>query len=182
MTYNLSSLRNMKLDPQYSYSPQDFNFGGMAEYPMETLSSFPNALPNQYQGEMNLGLDNLQNNFQLGPLETNLDFLSEPNLDFLNETKSPADFKFGWNAGTGKLASFGLGVLNSMFGAYNANKARKLAQNQFAFQKEVGNINLNNQIKSYNTALEDRQRLRGAMAGTSEAETQAYIDKHKMTR
>lgn len=84
----------------------------------------------------------------------------------------------GMNIGTGQLALGGLSALSNIWGA---NKQMKLAEDQFDFTKKIATTNLNNQVKSYNTALEDRTRSRAAMEGTSAAEAEAYIDKNRLS-
>jgi hypothetical protein len=89
------------------------------------------------------------------------------------------DTGFGWNIGTGLTALGGLSALSNIYGA---NKAQKLAEDQFKFTKSITNTNLNNQIKSYNTSLADRLNSRGAMQGDSAAATQAEIEKNRLSR
>ena len=85
----------------------------------------------------------------------------------------------GWNVGTGQLALGGLQTLGNLWQAWESNK---LAKEQFAFQKDVTDTNLANQIQSYNTTLEDRTRTRGQIEGGSAQDAQAYIDKNKLRR
>lgn len=85
----------------------------------------------------------------------------------------------GMNVGTGQLALSGLGALAGIWGASQQNK---LAKEQFSFQKDLANTNLNNQMKSYNTALEDRMTARGAMEGRDAAYTASEIDRRKLSR
>jgi hypothetical protein len=86
---------------------------------------------------------------------------------------------FGMNIGTGEL---GLQGLNSLSGIYGAMKSNKLAQDSFKLNKQMSNTNLNNQIKSYNTALEDKGRARAQFEGQDASTAQAYIDKNRLTR
>jgi hypothetical protein len=85
----------------------------------------------------------------------------------------------GFNLGTGQLALGGLSALNSIIGG---NKALNLAQDQFKFQKGLANTNLNNQIKSYNTALEDRLTARGVAQGQDAATVAAAIERNRLSR
>lgn len=73
----------------------------------------------------------------------------------------------------------GIGTLGNLWGS---SRALGLARDQFNFQKDFANTNLVNQIKSYNTALEDRARSRAAVEGQSQDVAQAYIDKNRLTR
>jgi len=91
---------------------------------------------------------------------------------FLNENGS-------WNLpAMGDLAK-GIGAFGSL---YLGMKANAQAADALAFQKRAYKTNLANSIDSYNLALEDRIRARGAQQGDSEAETDAYIRKHKLGR
>ena len=85
----------------------------------------------------------------------------------------------GMNVGTGQLALGGLSALSGIWGAYNSNK---LANQQFKFTKDTTNTNLNNQIKSYNTALEDRITARAATQGQDSAYVNDYLNKNRLTR
>lgn len=84
----------------------------------------------------------------------------------------------GFNIGTGQLALGGLSALTNL---WSANKQMKLAEDQFDFTKKIATTNLNNQVKSYNTALEDRIRSRAAMEGSSSAEAEAYLNKNRLS-
>lgn len=73
----------------------------------------------------------------------------------------------------------GIGTLGNLWGA---NRALGLARDQFNFQKDFANTNLANQIKSYNTALEDRARSRAVVEGQSQDTAQEYIDRNRLSR
>lgn len=85
----------------------------------------------------------------------------------------------GMNIGTGQL---GLQGLNSLSGIWSGMKANKLGEQSFKLNKQMANTNLNNQLKSYNTALEDKARARGQFEGQDAAAVQAYINKNRLTR
>lgn len=88
-------------------------------------------------------------------------------------------FQFGANIPTFQL---GLGALQTGFGLWNAMNQNKLAKQQFKYTKSVTDTNLNNQISSFNTALEDRARARAAVEGQSDAERDAYVERNRLTR
>jgi hypothetical protein len=73
----------------------------------------------------------------------------------------------------------GLQTLGSLWAAW---QSAKLAKEQFKFTKDITNTNLANQIKSYNTALTDRITSRAHMQGMSQAEANAYLKSHSLTR
>lgn len=77
---------------------------------------------------------------------------------------------------------FGLGALSSLGSLYNGLQANKLARDQFNFTKDMTNTNLNNSIKSYNTALSDRAYARAAMEGRSADSANSYIDQNRLSR
>lgn len=89
------------------------------------------------------------------------------------------DFKLGMNAPTFQLGMQGIGTLGNLWGAWQSSK---LAKDQLNFTKSMANANLNNQIKSYNTALEDRSRSRAVAEGQTSAEAQAYVDRNRLSR
>lgn len=97
---------------------------------------------------------------------------------------SPAA-SLGAGSGIGlNLGTLGAGFqgLSALSGFLQGNKALNLAKDQFKFQKGLANTNLNNSIKSYNTALEDRLTARGAMQGDDPAATQERIDRNRLSR
>ena len=85
----------------------------------------------------------------------------------------------GFNVGTGGIAIQGL---SSLADIWSAMQQQKLAKEQFGFQKEVTNTNLNNSIKSYNTALEDRFGSRGVAEGRSDEYTRDKIAQNRLSR
>lgn len=100
-------------------------------------------------------------------------------------TSTPTSFlsgsanQFGMNIPTFQL---GLGALGSLANIYSGFQANKLAKDQLNFAKSVTNTNLNNQIKSYNTALEDRARSRATAENRDQSTADAYIAANKLTR
>lgn len=87
--------------------------------------------------------------------------------------------QLGMNVPTFQL---GLGALGSLANIYSGFQANKLAKDQLNFAKSVTNTNLNNQIKSYNTALEDRARSRATAENRDQSTADAYIAANKLTR
>lgn len=87
--------------------------------------------------------------------------------------------QLGMNVPTFQL---GLGALGSLANIYGGFQANKLAKDQLNFTKSVTNTNLNNQIKSYNTALEDRARSRATAENRDQSSADAYIAANKLTR
>lgn len=71
----------------------------------------------------------------------------------------------------------GLGALG---GLYMGNRQLGLAREQLGLQREAFNANLNNSIQSYNTRLEDR--IRGRTSNPNEADIQAYLARHRLSR
>ena len=86
----------------------------------------------------------------------------------------------GWNMGTLNTGFKGLATLGNLWGAFQGNK---LARKQLSLATDAYNTNLTNQIKSYNTSLEDRIRSRyvyNDKAGQAEATRQ--IEANKLVR
>ena len=128
----------------------------------------------------NYGLDPNQN------FASSLNFSGTPNQNSFSTQQpfgianSPGSIGAGinWQQGLG-MGLQGLNTIGNIWGAWQSNK---LAKDQLNFTKMITNTNLNNQIKSYNTALEDRSRSRAAVEGQTSAEAQAYVDKNKLSR
>ena len=120
--------------------------------------------------------------FDLASLNALMDQRDEKNLALtkLNEQKLLDNNKFGMNMPTLQL---GLQGLSSLAGIWAANKGLKQAKEQFEFQKGVTNTNLNNSIKSYNTALDDRINARAAQQGNmSQAQVADYKRLNQLSR
>ena len=100
-------------------------------------------------------------------------------LSFPGVDTASASSGFGLNMGTGVA---GLKGLASLANILNATKGMKLAKEQFKFAKGITNTNLNNQMKSYNTALSDRLTSRGVAQGDDPAAVRAEIEKNRLSR
>lgn len=91
--------------------------------------------------------------------------------------------------GGGFLKGFGLddagrilGGLQSIANIWGAFQAMKLAKEQFKYTKGVTDTNINNQIKSYNTALADRAASRAVMESRPQSSADSYVEQNKLTR
>ncbi len=73
----------------------------------------------------------------------------------------------------------GLMALNNII---NSSKQYRLAKDQFNFTRDTTNTNLNNQIKTYNTSLEDRINSRAAVQGNDSGYVSDYLNKNRLTR
>lgn len=85
----------------------------------------------------------------------------------------------GFNAGT---LGMGLQGLSALSGLLQGSKALNLAQDQFKLQKNMANANMNNSIKSYNTALEDRLNSRAVAENRSPESAAEQIERNRLTR
>jgi len=83
------------------------------------------------------------------------------------------------NLNTASNALQGLLALNNLL---NSRKQLSLAKDQFNFAKDTTNTNLNNQIKSYNTALTDKINSRAVAQGNDSSYVQDYLNKNLLTR
>ena len=90
------------------------------------------------------------------------------------------DSGFGWNMDTANFGLKGLATLGNLWGAFQGNK---LARKQFGLARDAYNTNLANQIKSYNTTLEERIKGRHPTDDVAaQAKADAYIAANKLTR
>lgn len=85
----------------------------------------------------------------------------------------------GANMQTFNAALGGIQTLGSLWGGM---KQLDLAKKQLKFTKEMSNINLGNQTKSYNTAIQDRARSRGVVEGQSQATVDDYIARNSLDK
>jgi hypothetical protein len=88
----------------------------------------------------------------------------------------------GFFGGMNGMQSVGavLGGLQSLSNMFLGFQALSQAKKQFKTQRAFSNANLENQVKSYNTALEDRARSRAAVEDQSASQAQGYIDKNRL--
>lgn len=70
--------------------------------------------------------------------------------------------------------------LTSLGNLWAGAQQLKLAKSQFDASRDFANINLANQTKSYNTAVADRARSRGAMEGQSQSQVDDYIARNSL--
>lgn len=85
----------------------------------------------------------------------------------------------GFGLPQAQLAMSGLQTLGNLWGAF---QAAKMAKRQFNFTRDTTETNMANQIRSYNTQLEDRSRSRALVEGQTPEQAQAYIDRNKAVR
>lgn len=128
-------------------------------------------VPPQWGVQAAMGMPTANNGMGMG--------MSQPmDSGMTSGASAPASgFQLGWNAPTLQMGMQGLNTIGNIWGAWQSNK---LAKDQLNFTKKIATANLNNQIASYNTALEDRSRSRAAIEGQTSAEAQAYIDKNRL--
>lgn len=104
---------------------------------------------------------------------------TSPMTSFASQGGAGLTGQLGMNLPTLQLGLGAIGSLGNLAGAFSASK---LAKDQFNFTKDVTNTNLNNQIKSYNTALEDRARSRAAAENRDQSSADEYVNRNRMTR
>ena len=126
-----------------------------------------------------LGLNSLAGTFGANILSPEVENFMPSYQDDLNINNNSDTTQFGFNIPTFTL---GLNALTSLGGLYNAFNLNNLANKQYNLQKDVLNTNLNNQIKSYNTALEDQLRARAAMETGNANAYDDQIEQRKLSR
>ena len=80
----------------------------------------------------------------------------------------------------GGIGQFALGSIQTLGSLWNSFQQNKVAKESMKFQKEAFATNLANQEQSYNTALEDRINARYVTEGKSQADADAYVQKHSL--
>lgn len=105
-------------------------------------------------------------------------FGDAPTFDPMRNQQGGSDL--GWNMGTLNTGFKGLATLGNLWGAFQGNK---LARKQFSLASDAYNTNLTNQIKTYNTTLEERIKGRHPTNDVAaQAKADAYIAANKLTR
>lgn len=100
-------------------------------------------------------------------------------LEFNPTSNQQGGSDFGWNMDTANFGLKGLATLGNLWGAFQGNK---LARKQFGLARDAYNTNLTNQIKSYNTTLEERIKGRHPTNDVAaQAKADAYIAANKLT-
>lgn len=79
----------------------------------------------------------------------------------------------------GNLALSGLGTIGGLISGFGS---LSLAKKNYRLQRDTLNTNMNNQIKAYNTALEDKARSRAVVEGQTDEERDSYIEANKASR
>lgn len=102
-----------------------------------------------------------------------------PTMPAINPAFTGGGGLFAGMSGMDKVNTV-LGGLQTIGNLWGAFQQAKLAKKQYRLSRDTAQANLTNQIKSYNTALEDRARSRGMVEGQSAAQTQAYVDQNKL--
>lgn len=84
---------------------------------------------------------------------------------------------FGLNLPTAQLGIQGIASLAGILGGF---KQLSLANKQFKYTKKVTDTNLNNQTKTYNTALTDKINARASVTGMSADQANAYLSENRL--
>lgn len=82
----------------------------------------------------------------------------------------------GKNLDTLKL---GIGGLGTLAGLWNGFQQVKLARDSFDHNRGIIDTNMANGIRSFNLALDDKVRSRGAYEGQSQAQQDAHYDRYR---
>jgi hypothetical protein len=101
------------------------------------------------------------------------------NLSNLPATTLPGQNQFGLGL---NIPTIGLGIsgLQTLSNIWNAFQQTNLAKQQLAYTKEVGNANLGNQVKSYNTNLADRANTAAVMNGWDSNKLASYLNQNSL--
>lgn len=85
-----------------------------------------------------------------------------------------------FNSQYGSTITGGLQAASGLWGAYNGMQQTKLAKQQMANSLSQWNKNYTNQVSSYNTRLEDRQRARVTAQGDYQQDVESYMAKNRL--
>ena len=84
------------------------------------------------------------------------------------------------NSQYGSTITGGLQAAAGLWGAYNGMQQTKLAKQQMANSLNQWNKSYDNQVASYNTRLEDRQRARVTAQGDYQQDVDSYMAKNRL--
>lgn len=100
----------------------------------------------------------------------------------INPTAVPsfADKLRDFNSQYGSTITGGLQAGAGLWGAYNGMQQNKLVKQQMANSLNQWNKNYANQVASYNTRLEDRQRARVIAQGDYQQDVDSYMAKNRL--
>ena len=85
-----------------------------------------------------------------------------------------------FNSQYGSTITGGLQAAAGLWGAYNGMQQTKLAKQQMANSLNQWNKSYDNQVASYNTRLEDRQRARVTAQGDYQQDVDSYMAKNRL--
>ena len=85
-----------------------------------------------------------------------------------------------FNSQYGSTITGGLQAATGLWGAYNGMQQTKLAKQQMANSLNQWNKSYANQVASYNTRLEDRQRARVGSNPNAYESVDSYMDKNRL--
>lgn len=169
-----------------SYSPFDFNWGGRSPTGATNgglaFSAVPDATAPNYGLNLNFGALNAP---QIGSAGSSVPsyvpaFKSTAVIDAAGaNTNDPKGF-MSWFGENGDALKSITGVLGGVAQIIGGMQANKLAKQQLGLAREQYQTNLANQISAYNLALEDRVMGRYSDATRTKANTEDYINKHKL--
>ena len=91
-----------------------------------------------------------------------------------------ADKLRDFNSQYGSTITGGLQAAAGLWGAYNGMQQTKLAKQQMANSLNQWNKSYANQVASYNTRLEDRQRARVTAQGDYHQDVDSYMAKNRL--
>lgn len=102
----------------------------------------------------------------------------QPGLGGTGQGDKPGMFGGIWDKIGGLEGAMGL--LQGIGSIWAANKQLGMMKESLNLNRRAFETNLANQTKSYNTALEDRANARASFTGQSRAETDDYINRHRL--
>lgn len=161
--------------PNYLQNPNYQNTG----FQMPANSAFMGGNVG-FQMPTAVDISSFGSNGGYAPMNTNY-APNQPNILGMGGNQGGGNFLGGLGLNMG-IAKLGLEGLNSIGNLWNAFQSQRLANKQFEYTKGVTDTNLNNSIKSYNTALSDRITSRAKAQGMSSQDAQSYLDQNRLSR
>ena len=166
----------------YSYgssygSPQTYGLGSNYGLSFNDATQNGSSLSNTQIGVQQAAMAPLGTTGNLGGAVQGVDVTSAfaPGTNTQGTFSKNADNTF--NTDNIKLLLGGVQMLGSLWNSFQQNK---IAKEQLSLARETFQTNLENNRKTYNSALEDRIRSRYVTEGRSSAEADAYLQSHNL--
>jgi hypothetical protein len=153
--------------------------GGLS-FPQQSQPSWDSFMPGMNPGAGSSGFDP-SSLLSYGQDQSAMGFIPQQSIQNLPLSSTTTQGNLPLNKfGTIPSLQLGLSGLQTVANIWNMINANKLATDQLNYTKQVGNANLGNSIKSYNTQLTDRANMDASVGGWDSAKMASYVNDNQL--